>query len=245
MVVLRKLSVVLGLCFGLAAGGLATAGFAGAKDQGTFDLQIRGITAGVLAFSGTNDGKTYGVAGQLESTGLAAFLRKVRFDAKASGRISKGVWLPGRYDEQADTGKRQSQSRLEYKGGIPRELLKESRVGNPNYVDPATQKGTVDPLTALYAMLRDVPVAEACKLKLFMFDGARRSQIVLGSAEPKGDTITCPGEYRRLAGFSTAEMAEKQRFAFRVTYGPAEAGFVRVISVSMDSLYGRAALTRR
>lgn len=215
------------------------------RSSGTFDLQIKGFTAGVLQFSGINSGSAYSVTGKLESTGIAAMIRKIRFDAAASGRLASGRWSPSRYEEQADTGKRQSQSRMEYSGGIPVEMIKDSREGRPNYVDPATQGGTVDPLTALYATLRDVPTDQVCNLKLVMFDGARRSQITLSSAERDGDTITCAGEYRRLAGFSDKEMAEKQRFPFRLTYGAAEGDMVRVVSVSMDSLYGRASLTRR
>jgi len=213
--------------------------------SGTFDLDIRGFRAGVLQFSGTTSGSSYAVAGKLESTGLAAAIRKIRYDAKSSGRVSSGQWSPARYEEQADTGKRQSQSRMEYSGGVPAEMIKESREGRPNFVDPATQGGTVDPLTALYATLHDVQVGQACDLKLVMFDGARRSQITLSSAEQDGETITCAGEYRRLAGFSDKEMAEKQRFPFRLTYGAAEGDMVRVVSVTMDSLYGRASLTRR
>ena len=226
---------------------LAGAGQAMAEtaSSGTFDLDIRGFRAGVLQFSGTTNASSYTVTGKLESTGIAAMVRKIRYDAAASGRLASGRWSPSRYDEQADTGKRQSQSRMEYRGGIPTEMIKDSREGRPNYVDPATQGGTVDPLTALYATLRDVPADQACNLKLVMFDGARRSQITLSAAETDGDTITCAGEYRRLAGFSDKEMAEKQRFPFRLTYGTADGDMVRVVSVSMDSLYGRASLTRR
>ena len=216
-------------------------------DNGTFDLKIRGITAGVLAFSGTVNGRGYAVAGKLESTGIIAAIRKVRYDAKAHGSISGSNFTPTRYEEKANTGKRVSESVMEYRSGVPQvktySPAREPRTGD---VDPATQKGTVDPLTALYAMLRDVPADQACTFSVFMFDGQRRSQIQLGSANPSGDTITCAGEYRRLQGFSDKEMAEKQRFAFTLTYRPAAtAGMVRVTEVAMDSLYGRAALTRR
>ena len=241
------IALVAALASGVLTG--AAPAFADTRSSGTFDLDIRGFRAGILQFSGTTSASGYAVTGKLESTGIAAMIRKIRFDAAASGRLASGRWSPARYDEQADTGKRQSQSRMEYHGGIPTEMIKDSREGRPNYVDPATQGGTVDPLTALYATLRDVPADQACNLKLVMFDGARRSQITLSAAETAGETagetITCAGEYRRLAGFSDKEMAEKQRFPFRLTYGPAEGDMVRVVSVSMDSLYGRASLTRR
>ena len=239
---IRPLLALLGLCISLSA---AEPARAQQRDQGTFGLAIRGITAGLLSFDGTADGKTYAVVGKLQSSGILAIVRKIRFDASSSGRIRSGVWRPQRYEEVADTGKRQSKSRLEYSGGVPREMLKASRAGVPNYVDPATQGGTVDPMTALFAMLRSVPVAEACTLKLVMFDGARRSQIALAAAEVTGETIACNGEYRRLKGFNDTEMAEKQRFAFRVTYEPAGEGRVRIALITLETLYGRAILKRQ
>lgn len=239
---ISRLAGLLGLCVTLAAP--APAG-AQQRDQGTFELAIRGITAGRLSFDGKIDGKSYAVVGKLHSSGILAMLRKIRFDAAASGRLRSGAWRPLRYEEVADTGRRQSRSRLEYVDGVPREMLKASRAGVPNYVDPATQGGTVDPLTALFAMLRTVKVAEACKLKLVMFDGARRSQISLSAAEVTGEVMSCSGDYRRLKGFSEAEMAEKRRFAFRVTYEPAGDGMVRISQIALETLYGRALLTRQ
>ena len=212
----------------------------------TFDVSLKGINAGILAFSGTIDGKGYAVSGRLESTGLVGAIRKVRYDAKSRGSVSGSKFTPTRYEEKADTGKRKSDAVMEYKSGVPQvKAYSPPRTPSERDVDPATQKGTVDPLTALFAVLRDVEASEACKVNVFMFDGQRRSQLSLAAPKTDGDTINCAGEYRRLEGFSAKEMAEKQRFAFTLTYAPVEGGKVRVVSVAMDTLYGRAALTRR
>ena len=40
-------------------------------------------------------------------------------------------------------------------------------------------------------------------------------------------------------------MAEKRRFAFRVTYEPAGDGMVRISQIALETLYGRALLTRQ
>ncbi len=89
------------------------------SDQATFDLVLKGITAGTLTFSATQSGKGYGVQGKLQSSGLAALIRKVRYDAKVKGSVSKGRYSPSSYSEKADTGKRQSESVMAYKGGVP------------------------------------------------------------------------------------------------------------------------------
>lgn len=227
---------------------LATASHAETiKDQAIFDLELRGITAGTLSFSANQEGEGYAVVGRLASSGLLAMVRKVSYDARAQGRIKAGRYIPSRYSEKADTGKRQSESVIEYQGGVP-----EVRVYNPPRdpapfdVDASTQGGSVDPLTALYATLRDVAPGQECNRTVQMFDGRRASQLALGKPQAGTDgTVTCPGEYRRVAGFSPEDMAEKTRFPFTLTYTPVETGVMRVTEVAMESLYGRARLVRR
>ncbi len=216
------------------------------SDQATFDLVLKGITAGTLTFSATQSGKGYGVQGKLQSSGLAALIRKVRYDAKVKGSVSKGRYSPSSYSEKADTGKRQSESVMAYKGGVPQVVsYNPPRDPGPNDVDAATMGGSVDPLTALYATLRDVAPGQECQVSVKMFDGKRSSQITVGKPKADGDGVVCTGEYRRLKGFTADEMADKVRFPFTLTYAPVEGGKMRVVEVSMDSLYGKARLTRR
>ncbi|MDP4033740.1 MAG: DUF3108 domain-containing protein [Pseudorhodobacter sp.] len=215
-------------------------------DQGTFDLVLMGLRAGTLHFTGVQDGAGYSVIGKLQSSGLAAMIRKVRYDARVQGSIVGGRYAPTAYSENADTGKRQSQSVMAYVAGVPQvKTYNPPRAPRPGDVDPASMGGTVDPLTALYATLRDVDAGQECQVNLKMFDGARHSQIATSSPVAKGNRVVCAGEYRRLAGFSDKEMAEKQRFAFSLTYAPTPEGRMRVIEVAMDTLYGKARLERR
>ena len=181
-----------------------------AEDPVVFDLSIRGIRAGTLSFSGQATDGRYAVSGRLESAGLVSLVRQVRYDGQAEGRLQQGRFTPARYREQADTGKRQSESVMEYRRGIPQvKVYNPPRDLGSDGIDPATQGGTVDPLTALFATLRDVAPGEACNRTLTMFDGKRRSELVLGAPAAVEAGIACPGEYRRLAGFSADDMAEK------------------------------------
>ncbi len=216
------------------------------QDGAVFDLTLRGIHAGTLSISGAIQGQSYAVSGVLKSGGFVALLKKVRYDARARGTYIEGRFTPSRYEEDADTGKRQSQSVMDYKDGVPQvKVYNPPKSPRPGDIDPATQSGTVDPLTALYASLRDVPKAEACNGKLTLFDGRRRSQVVLG--EPKAVTggVACAGEYRRLEGFSENEMAEKSRFPFTMTLAPIAGDRLRVTEISMDTIYGKGRLKRR
>jgi hypothetical protein len=215
-------------------------------DQHTFDVTLKGLRAATLSFSGEQSGNAYAVSGKLESRGLAALVRKVRYDATVRGSAKGGRYTPAAYSEKADTGKRKSASVMEYRKGVPQvKSYDPPRDPKPGDLNPAKQGGTVDPLTALYATLRDVDAGQECKVALQMFDGRRRSQIALSGRKAEGDTVTCRGEYRRVAGFSAEEMAEKTRFPFVLTYAPTDGGRMRVVTVTTETLFGTATLTRR
>lgn len=216
------------------------------QDAAVFDISIRGVSAATLSISGAVKGKAYAASGVLKSSGILGMLKRIRYDASVSGTLSNGRFTPARYEEKADTGKRKSESVMAYRRGVPQvKSYIPPRPPAKGDIDPATQGGTVDPLTALYAVLRDVPAAEACKLRVFLFDGRRRSQVVLTAPKTEGGNITCRGEYRRLEGFSADDMAEKSRFPFALTYADAGNGMVHVTEISLDTLYGKGRMIRR
>jgi hypothetical protein len=232
------------LCLGLA--GPAAAQSTRLDDQGIFDISLRGLTAATLVFSGVEQNGRYAVNGELKSAGLVSWVRKVSYVAKSRGLVSGQSYTPTSYTENADTGKRQSQSEITYSRGVPSEIRYEpARDPRPDSVDPATMGGTVDPLTALYATLRDVAPGDECKTNVKMFDGRRASQLKLSKPVRNGKTVVCTGEYRRLKGFSEKDMAEKSRFAFTLTYSPTKTGRMQVTEVALDTLYGKATMKRR
>lgn len=216
------------------------------KQEAQFDLVMLGLTAGSLQFSGLEEQGRYAVRGVLSSGGILAFLRKVSYDASANGRVEDGRYRPARYAERADTGKRVSEAVMEYPRGVPKVIsYNPPREPQKNDVDPATQSGTLDPLTALYATLQDVAPGKECQVTVPMFDGRRSSRLSITAPVVAGDQVTCQGEYRRIAGFSDKDMAEKTVFPFTLVYEPAPDGRMRVILVEMETLYGTARLVRQ
>ena len=216
------------------------------RQEAQFDLVMLGLTAGSLQFSGLEEQGRYAVRGVLASGGILAFLRKVSYDARVNGRVVDGAYRPARYAERADTGKRGSEAVMESPRGVPKVVsYNPPREPQKNDVDPATMGGTVDPLTALYATLQDVAPGKECQVTVPMFDGRRSSRLSISAPVAEGDQVTCQGEYRRIAGFSDKDMAEKTRFPFTLTYAPAPDGRMRVMLVEMETLYGTARLVRR
>jgi hypothetical protein len=222
----------------------ATAG-AQTTHTGTFDLKLSGVPAGVVGFSAVEDGGQYSAAVEARSSGLVALVRDLSYDARATGRITERGFVPTRYQESANTGERQSRAVMEYVRGVPQvKSYDPPQERRSRDVDPATQGGTVDPMTAIYALLRDVPREEVCTLSVPVFDGRRASRVTTSGPKADGDRIVCAGEYRRIAGFSERQMREKARFPFSITYAPAGDRY-RVERIAIDTLYGRATLDRR
>lgn len=214
-------------------------------DRHSFAVTLAGVRAATLTLSGTEDSGRYRVEGRIESDGVAAVVRRVRYVAQASGRVDASRYAPERYAEVFDTPRRQSEAELTYAQGVPSvTAYQPPRPPGAEALDPADQGGTVDPLTALYAGLRDMPRDQACRLALQVFDGRRRSQVTLSNPTPQGETILCTGEYRRLAGFTEKEMRERTRFPFRATLAPLEGDRLRVVEVRVETIFGRATLRR-
>lgn len=217
------------------------------RQEARFDLEIRGIRMGQLTWSAVENGTSYAISGVVQTTGLAGMLRKMRYDAKVQGRLTSRGFAPTRYEQSGGTGGRYSEETVTWSGGVPRITRQEPpRSPRPGDADPARQRGTVDTLTTIYATLRDVPVGQACRNGVVMFDGRYRMELELSRAAPAANGgVTCQGAYIRREGFSAEDMAERTRFPFTLHYTPDGAGNLRVQQVTMESLYGNARLVRR
>ena len=214
-------------------------------ETSVFDLKVRGLVLGEVTLADTVGGGNYAVSGLIKSTGLAAMIRNFSYTGKAQGTMTRGIPAPLRYEEVADTGRRRSEAVIEYTDGVPKLTRytspKEAGADSP---DPATQGGTVDPLTAIWALLRDVPRNRVCDLDLAMFDGKRRSSLKLRPAGIKDGLPQCAGVYKRLQGFTAKEVSRHTQFDFIVTYS-ARGNRLHADSVAFDSFYGTAEIVRR
>lgn len=210
-----------------------------AAEEAQFDVTLQGLKVAELSMASAVTNGRYRVRVTIRSDGLAGVVRRVRFTGDAEGRVA-GRFAPVRYNEEADTGRRQSDVEIVYDAGVPKVLAYTSpRPDGPELLDPATQVGTLDPATALFAGLRDLPAGQGCTVAYDVFDGRRRSAFALS-----GDGVTCTGEYRRIAGYTPEEMAERSRFPLEVTYAP-EGGTMRVVEASAQTVYGKVRLKRR
>ncbi|MCQ0093652.1 DUF3108 domain-containing protein [Roseovarius sp. M141] len=217
-----------------------------AEARSSYDVRLLGLPVGQLRLAAREDGAAYAVSSTFATTGLARIV-DASFRLSAQGRITAGGLAPSRYDEQIDTGDRRSTAQLSYASGVPRitgGTVAAKVAEDPDALDPRAQKGSVDPLTALYGVLRGRPAKGICRYSVIVFDGARRAALVMSGRRDAGDLVTCTGAYTRLAGFSASEMKRQSVYSFSITYAPA-GGVMQPQSLSVRSGYGTAELTRK
>ncbi len=212
-----------------------------------FDVTLAGVRVASMTVDGEDGPKTYRATAQVVTRGLVGAVRPVRWDAEVDGASKGSRLMPSSFREEIDTGRRQTSARLAWRGGAPTvQAYDSSEEIEVEAADPAAQKGTVDPLTALYAGMRPVAPDAACALSFQVFDGQRRTSVALAAPLPAdGGGVECAGTYRRIAGFPARDLAERSRFSFRVTYLPRADGLLHIDRIEADTLFGRAVLRRR
>ena len=224
-----------------------TAAHSSKSYKGVFSLKIRGLPIGTLSFLGTHENSNYKISGELKSGGIFKFINKQRYKATVTGTSANNNFKPVIYNELRNKKGKKSSAKLAYKNGIPqiREYDPPRQIKEGS-VNPNTQGGTVDPLTALYVTLRDNYSLKPCQLELEVFDGKRKSQVRLfPELKKRGDLIMCIGEYKRLAGFSKKDMDEKIRFPFNIFYQKTNEHTYYVKKLVIETIYGTAILTRK
>lgn len=210
--------------------------------QYQFDVHIRGIKAGQLRYAINIQQSAYSIHGILESTGLVGVLVRYKFDAHALGKRSGNKFHPEYYKEVSDTGRRKSDKIIRYQNGVPAVTSKSPK--KSHWVDPATQKGSLDPMTAMAALLSDQSKDNLCKLYLPMFDGSRRVDVTVSGMKKTENGVRCSGIYKRISGFTDNEWADGDRFPFIMDY-EFDGNLYQLARFEIKTLHGRASFVRR
>lgn len=233
--------------FGLVAAfaALISAGAGEAQQtSGNFAAQALGFKVGDLALNGSVAGGKYTVSAQFVTSGLVATVAGLRFVMKSTGSVRDGRFTPRSYSEDMDTGKRQSRVALRWSGGVAKATGSEIGDRGPYAVTASQQRGAVDPLTAMFQVVRAQPDATLCKLRQRIYDGERLTEIVLDKRSESGGNITCRGVFRRVAGYSPEDLRERSQFPLTVIYGPS-GDLMQATRVEAQTIYGKARLVRR
>lgn len=240
----KSIAPALAVAMAIAAPGATAA--SERREQATFDLELRGVRAGSITFSGAANASAYSAAVRLQSSGLVSLFRRIRFDGQAQGRLVSSRPVPSRYQDSFDNGRRETAVAMEFRNGAPSAVtLTPEREPSTYDIAYAAQNGVVDIVSAVFAVFRDTPREQVCNMDLAMFDGRRRTQLLVSAPAANGNRVSCAGEYVRVAGFPPSEMAERTRFPFTLTYEPGSDGLMQLREIRMESTQGTGRLIRR
>lgn len=240
---LRQTMAVVGL--GATLAGATTAAQAAEQLRQVYDVSVSGVRVGVLEMAANVENGAYAATGSITSRGIAGVLFPFTLSGTSAGRIKgQGQLEPVRYSGTQKDDNRRDVS-IRYTRGTPTfvEWVPQRKVRKHD-VAFANQRGTLDPISASYAVLMPLPADKACGRTLEIYDGSKRSRIIVGQPQTSGAQVVCSGVYRRVAGFSPKQMSEKVDFPFTVTYDAVD-GMLTVNSIQLDSVIGRAVMRRR
>ena len=210
--------------------------------QYSFDVFLWGLKVGELVYSIKKESNQYDISGILRYKGFARVVTKYKFVAQTQGRLSKSKYYPSSYSEKSDTGRRKEEKSIVYHKMIPK--ITSAKAPKPHWAQPKSQKGTVDPMTAIHLVMGDRTEKALCTQKINLFDGARRIEIILSKINIQKDSAQCRGDYIRQDGYTDEEMKEGKIFPFTINYIKRNEIYA-VESLEIKALRGRTKFSRR
>lgn len=212
------LSLVATLLLSLAPAGSAH----GDTASSTFSVRLYGAPVGRMVIAANTGGGGYAAKGEFRTTGLVGLLARVRFTMSARGQGAPLAMRTQSYTEDLDTGFRTSAASIRF----------------------GSTDARIDPLTALVAALVDRPADKGCRYDGQTFDGTRSMRIQIREGAANADELVCTGQLKRLAGYTTEEMAEATTFPFSVEFTRSGERLV-VRRADVVTIHGNVALVRR
>ena len=217
-----------------------------AADVVYYDLTIRGFKVAELEVAAQETRRNYSVAGTINNTGLTRIVRKLNYSGTTRGTIKNRRLVPQTYSEQANTAGYDTAVSIGFQNGTPTQVNYVSNRGRePDAPDPATLNGAVDPLTAIYGVLRDTPAQHACDYDVTIYDGGRESRLILQPNGRADGLPTCKGRYIRVRGYTADEVARHKQFDLLMWNRDLGDGMLAADTVEFDTIYGKARVVRR
>jgi hypothetical protein len=233
----------LAFMIAMAAGSVASPAWA---ENFQFDVFLRGFRVGEVKFDSRSEGKTYKIQGVMGTRGFFGSFLATRYSGAVIGEVSNGRFKPQVFRGRFDQRRQFAQVDIGYDDNGPRSVTRTPpRPNEPHDVDPRSLNNVLDPITATYHLLTDVRESRLCRKNFRVYEGSRVSGIRLQrdkSDDP--DTVSCIGNYTRIAGFTPDQMAERAVFPFRLNYQQLDNGRWRVTRFAMTTYWGTAQAVR-
>jgi hypothetical protein len=196
----------------LACLALASAPAAAQALRATYEVHAAGMVVMELEARFDLAPEGYRVETRLRTRGIAAIIASGEQTTRVAGGFAGAVAQPAGYVSEGTWRGRPRRIALDWQGGTPHviELLPPNEEEREPVPD-ALKAGTVDALSALAALSRQVSRAQGCTVDTPVFDGRRRSDFTTGIGRWErmlpwrgawtGDALRCDFEGRQVAGF--------------------------------------------
>jgi len=213
--------------------------------EARFEVRYGPFRPAEVTLSATEDAQTYAAEGHVASAGLVGLLRAFHFDLQVEGGHDGDSLVPGRFTGDLDTGQRQHRVIMTYHDGVPQiDAIAPDEAPTGWTLDPATQGGTLDPLSAFYLLTRPEHAEAPCGRAIDLFDGRRRSRLRLETAHFNTRAAQCDGAYERIAGYSPDDLQDYRTLPFSLTYRRDGDGLWQLTRVVTQTPYGRMRINR-
>ena len=244
------------LCLAFAAAAVLTV----SAHAETYRLQYSAVVLGVVelgqaSYTVTSAPTRYDARATIRTSGLARLFDQTDINATAAGAIGGVNVTWSRYDLTHAYAQKSRRIQLVRAGnGVTAQITPGyGNMGRPP-ASMAQQAGSFDPLSAVFALGRQIGAARACTGSVLVFDGrghyrlsvAPRSQGTFTGPGYTGPMVACTMRYQPIAGFTlSAEERARIPEALAIFAMPAQPGFAPPLRLTVPTPLGDAQLDLR
>jgi Protein of unknown function (DUF3108) len=179
----------------------------------SYTVSIRGFPLLVLDFRIAETVGTYSVSGVIRTSGVVDMVADFVMRSDSRGTIAADGLRPSLHETSSHWRNGQRGTHLEYAtdGTVSAVVTPAETPGRPEPPLPTPQQtvGTLDPLSAIVAINREIIRTNSCAMRLPVFDGRRRYDLVLADDGVEQAAATadptplrrCSIEVMKIAGF--------------------------------------------
>ena len=221
-----------------------------------YNVAVLGVVElGTASYEVTDSATRYAVRANVRTSGLARLFDQTEINASTSGVVSAQGLAWTRYDISHAYAGKFRRTRLDRAAGIVSSEI------TPNYRDlgspPATaanQTASYDPLSALFALGRQVGAARACRGAVLVLDGLQLYRLAVSGGAAgtyngggyNGPSVTCQFRYEPLAGFNMSAEERARIPAGEATFAlDPQAVFAAPLRLSVPTPLGAAVVEIR
>jgi hypothetical protein len=186
-----------------------------------YDVSIHGFPLLAVDFRIAETAGSYSVSGAIRTVGVADWFAQFVMRSESDGTIAGDRLRPSLHETASHWRNHQRGTHLEYAadGSVAAAVTPAEEPGAPDPPLPTPEQtiGTLDPLSAILAINLAIARAGSCAMRVPVFDGRRRYDLVLaddGMERPAAMADAaplrrCSIDLVKIAGFSEGEEAER------------------------------------